>query len=135
MTDESHAPVYGMPDPDNRDPPAAEGMRGAKAETEPQRKEPDFSHTVALDDGRTATVTEGSGVAFAEQTGRAGFAKAESWRDTRIRDEDRAAAPLLPILAAALGAGIIAFALWRLRAHAPDVEAEIDFRPAPTLDL
>jgi hypothetical protein len=93
----------------------------------------DFSHEVALDDGRKVTVSEGSGVAFAEETGRAGFAKAKPWRDTRVRDEDGPPVPLLPILSVAAAAGIIAFALWKLRGHGPDGEAEIDFRPAPDL--
>lgn len=135
MADEDQARVYGMPDPANRDPPPAEGMRGEKAEAAPRHDDLDFSHTVALDDGRTVTVSEGSGVAYAEETGRAGFAKAKSWRDTEVREEDGPSVPVLPILGIALAAGIIAFAFWRLRSHGPDVEAEIDFRPAPELDL
>jgi hypothetical protein len=133
MAEEDQARVYGMPDPANRDPPPAEGMRGEKAEADPQREALDFSHTVALDDGRTVTVSEGSGVAYAEETGRAGFAKAKPWRDTRVRDEDGIS--LFPILGFAAAAGIVAFALWRFRSGGPDVEAEIDFRPAPELDL
>jgi hypothetical protein len=92
----------------------------------------DFRHDVTLDDGRIVTLNEGSGVAFAEETGRARLARAKPWRDTRVRDED-AAVPLLPILAVAAAVGIIAFALWRFRPQAPDVETEIDFRPAPEL--
>jgi hypothetical protein len=88
---------------------------------------------VALDDGRTVTVSEGSGVSFAEQTGRAGLAEAKPWRDTAVSDEDASSVPLMPILAIAAAAGIIAFALWRFRPQAPDVETEIDFRPAPDL--
>jgi hypothetical protein len=135
MADEDQARVYGMADPANRDPPPAEGMRGEKAETAPRHDDPDFSHTVALDDGRTVTVSEGSGVAYAEETGRAGFARAKSWRDTQVRGEVGPSVPVLPILGIALAAGVIALAFWRLRAHGPDVEAEIDFRPAPELDL
>jgi len=138
MAEEDQARVYGMPDPANRDPQAAEGLRGEKTEADRRRKDDlDFSHTVALDDGRTVTVSEGSGVAYAEETGRAGFAQAKPWRDTKVRDEDRPSMPMpvLPILGIALAAGIIAFALWRLRAQGADVEAEIDFRPAPELDL
>ncbi|HEU4967901.1 hypothetical protein [Sphingomonas sp.] len=130
MADEDQARVYGMADPANRDPPPAEGMRGAKAETGADNEALDFRHNVTLDDGRTVTVSEGSGVAFAEETGRAGLAEAKPWRDTRVRDEE-SPVPLLPILAVAAAAGIIAFAFWRFRAH--DVEAEIDFRPAPDL--
>jgi hypothetical protein len=134
MADEPKARVYGMADPANRDPPAPEGMRGAKAETEPRREAPDLSHEVTLDDGRSVTLDEGSGVAYAEATGRAGLAKAKPWRDTKVRDEDNGL-NLLPVLAIAAAAGILAFALWRFRPQGPDVEAEIDFRPAPELDL
>ena len=133
MADEDQARVYGMADPANRDPPAAEGVRGARAETGGDRESLDFSHDVALDDGRTVTVSEGSGVSFAEQTGRTGLAEAKPWRDTTVRDEDAAPVTLLPILAIAAAAGIIAFALWRFRPQAPDVETEIDLRPAPEL--
>ena len=133
MADEDQARVYGMADPANRDPRPAEGTRGAKAETGADREALDFSHDVTLEDGRRVTVSEGSGVAFAEETGRAGLAEAKPWRDTRVRDEDARSVPLLPMLAVAAAAGIIAFALWRFQPQAPDVEAEIDFRPAPEL--
>jgi hypothetical protein len=73
MADENEARVYGMADQANRDPPAAQGTRGAKAALEPGARDPDLTHKVALGDGRTVTVSEGSGVAFAEATGRAGL--------------------------------------------------------------
>jgi hypothetical protein len=135
MANQDQVRVYGMADPANRDPPPVQGMRGEKSEADPQRPDTDFTRQVTLDDGRTVTVSEGSGVAYAEETGRAGFAQAKPWRDTKIQNEGRPFVPLFSVLGMALAAGVIAFALWRLRGQAPDVEAEIDFRPAPELDL
>lgn len=73
MAEESEARVYGMADQANRDPAPAEGMRGARSSTEEQRLDPELSHQVMLDNGRAVTVSEGSGTAFAEATGRAGL--------------------------------------------------------------
>ncbi|GAO38124.1 hypothetical protein SCH01S_04_00080 [Sphingomonas changbaiensis NBRC 104936] len=136
MADETQARVYGMPDPANRDPVAPEGMRGDRVEVEPRRRDPDLSHKVMLETGNTVTLDEGSGVAYAEATGRAGLAEAKPWRDTRVEDEPGTGTSAIPLLAGlAIAAGVVAFALWRYRDHRPDVEREIDFRPAPELDL
>ncbi len=62
------ARVYGMADQANRHPPAAQGMRG---ENRPERL-PEYAHNVTLGDGRTVTVAQDSGVAYAEATGRTG---------------------------------------------------------------
>lgn len=62
------ARVYGMADQENRDPPAAQGLRG---ENRPGPLE-GYAHDVTLGDGRTVTIEQDSGVAFAEATARAG---------------------------------------------------------------
>lgn len=67
------ARVYGMADQANRHPPAAQGMRG---ENRPERL-PEYAHNVTLGDGRTVTVAQDSGVAYAEATGRAGRGEAD----------------------------------------------------------
>lgn len=66
MADETR--IYGAPESGSERPPAKQGVRGEN------RAEPstDYAHDVSLADGRTVTVTEDSGVAFAEATGRAG---------------------------------------------------------------
>lgn len=66
------ARVYGMADQGNRQPPAPQGMRG---ENRPERL-PEYAHNVTLGDGRTVTVAQDSGVAYAEATGRAGRSEA-----------------------------------------------------------
>ena len=68
MADENEARIYGMADQANRDPPAAQGSRGERASAGL-----DLSRPVALEDGRTVTVSEASGVAHTEATGRAGI--------------------------------------------------------------
>lgn len=132
MADKGEPRVYGMADQANRDPPAAEGMRGDKASARPRDRDPDLSHQVTLGDGHRVTVSEGSGVAYAEATGRAGLAEPKPWVETVVEDEPPARANPVPLLAGlALGAGIFAFALWRLSA----VERDVLFRPAPELDF
>ena len=115
MADENQARVYGMADPANRHPPAAQGMRGEKASTRPGERDPEFSRPVTLEGGNTVTVSEGSGVAFAEATGRAG-AKPNVADDEQEWPRGFGSVPALAGLA--LAAGIIAFAFGRLSARA-----------------
>ena len=73
--DDKHEParVYGQSDPTNRVTPPANGMRG---EGGPPLGEPDPEQTHAETvEGRPVVVTETSGTAFAETTGRAGLAR------------------------------------------------------------
>ncbi len=72
--------VYGMADQANRHPPATQGMRG---ENRPERV-PDYAHNVTLGDGRTVTVAQDSGVAYAEATGRAGRSSAGDELDVKF---------------------------------------------------
>jgi hypothetical protein len=133
MADKGEPRVYGMADQANRDLPAAEGMRGEKPSVRPREREPDLSHKVTLGDGNTVTVSEGSGVAWAEATGRAGLAEPKPWLEPAPEEGEPPTrfnpAPLIAGLA--IGAGVLAFVLWRLGA----VERDVLFRPAPELDL
>jgi hypothetical protein len=120
MAEESEVRVYGMADQANRDPPAAEGMRGDKASARPSERDPALSHQVALGDGNTVTISEGSGVAFVEATGRAGLAEAKPSGETN--DDDNVSArgfdPILLFAGLAVAAGIIALSYWSLNARA-----------------
>ena len=132
MADKGEPRVYGMADQANRDPPAAEGLRGEKPSARPREREPDLSHKVTLGDGNTVTVSEGSGVAWAEATGRAGLAEPKPWLEPAPEEEPPmrfSAAPLIAGLA--IGAGVFAFALWRLGA----AERDVLFRSPPELEL
>lgn len=60
--------LYGTADEADRDPPAAQGMRGENRPDEAAG----YAHDLTLGDGRTVTVEQASGVAFAEATGAAG---------------------------------------------------------------
>lgn len=117
MADENELHVYGMADQGNRPPPAAQGMRGAKASTRPRERDPDFSHPLVLDNGKAVEVSEGSGVSFAEATGRAGFAS-DTQRSAAAdqRPGNSNAAPMLIGLALAFGiAAGAATRAWLLR--------------------
>lgn len=63
------ARTYGMPDPDNRQPPGEEGLRGE--ESGQRRGRDDLAHTESLPDGDQVLIEEDSGTAFAEVTGHA----------------------------------------------------------------
>lgn len=132
MADENDVRVYGMADQANRDPAPAEGMRGARSSTQPRRVDPDLSHQVRLDTGSTVTVSEGSGVAFAESTGRAGLAEPKPWLEPVAHEEpmSRSFDPVPLIAGLSVAIGIIAFTAWRMRR---DRGAEIAFAPDPDL--
>lgn len=106
MTDENKARVYGMSDPANREPPAAEGMRGEQATERPRDANPALKRVVALDSGRLVEVREDSGVGWAEAAGRAGLASPDATAPGASATP-RAQPPLLPMLLA-LGGGIVA---------------------------
>ena len=74
MSDENEARVYGMADQANRDPPAAQGLRGEQPTTRPDRANPALKRVVTLDSGRLVELREDSGVGWAEAEGRAGLA-------------------------------------------------------------
>ena len=65
--------VYGQADESNRTPPGPEGMRGEQGNTfaDPAPEQTADERV----EGGTVTVTEVSGTAFAEKTGRAGLAR------------------------------------------------------------
>lgn len=71
--------VYGAPDPDNRQPPAEQGLRGEQGAAKPVRT--DLAHEETTPDGATILIEEQSGTAFAEVTGEA------SGRDPDDREE------------------------------------------------
>lgn len=121
MTQESEARVYGMADQANRHPPAAEGMRGEKSTQQPEDREAGYEHSVMLGGGRQVLVSEDSGVAYAEATGRAGRAPLRSPGPSNLQQPEPArsafrsnAVPLLIGLAAS--ALIIGVTLWNRRA-------------------
>jgi hypothetical protein len=103
MADEIQARVYGMADQANRHPPSAEGLRGEKPSTRPRNRDPQFSHAVRLDSGRTVVVSEGSGVAYAEATGRIGGATTAEDLEVEFTAEPRRSR--LPLILGALAAG------------------------------
>jgi hypothetical protein len=72
--------TYGMPDPDNRQPPGEEGFRGE--ESGQRRGRADLTHKERLPDGDTVLIEEESGTAFAEVTGRAGGQDREGGKDS-----------------------------------------------------
>ncbi|MFD1612547.1 hypothetical protein ACFSCW_12120 [Sphingomonas tabacisoli] len=117
MAEQSEARIYGMADQANRDPPPAQGMRGDKASVRAGEGDPALSHQLALGDGNTVTISEGSGVAYAEATGRAGLAGPKLWLEpVSAEDDEPARVSLWPIAAGLLvSAGILAFAAWRMR--------------------
>lgn len=118
MADENEPRVYGLPDGAGRE--SAEGLRGARATSRPRHRDPSLSHIVPLETGRTVVLREGSGVAYAEATGRAGLAEPKAWRDTSCNEETRAHRRVaVPVLAGlAVATGIATLALWRLRPSA-----------------
>jgi hypothetical protein len=59
--------VYGMPDPDNRQPVPEQGFRGEQGAAKPLRT--DLAHSVQTPQGTTLELQEQSGVAFAESSG------------------------------------------------------------------
>lgn len=70
MADEKEgARLYGMPDPDNRQPPPEQGLRGEQGAAHPART--DLRHPVSGATGEFIAIDEQSGTAFAEATGRA----------------------------------------------------------------
>jgi hypothetical protein len=66
MVEKPH--IYGAADEADRDPPAAQGIRGENRSDETSG----YAHDLTLGDGRKVTVEQASGVAFAEATGAAG---------------------------------------------------------------
>ncbi|WP_375429586.1 hypothetical protein [uncultured Sphingomonas sp.] len=73
-TDKNPEPrVYGQADESNRNPPAPGGMRGEQGNTlaDPNPEQTQDERV----QGATITVTEVSGTAFAEKTGRSGLAR------------------------------------------------------------
>jgi hypothetical protein len=66
------ARVYGAADEANRDPPPSQGMRGEQTAPLTRDGQPELSHAVTLENGKRVVVSEDSGVAYAEATGRAG---------------------------------------------------------------
>ncbi len=70
MADSDKPRIYGSADPDNRQPPAEQGLRGEQGTPEPARD--DLTHDEILPDGRSVEIAEQSGPAFAEVTGKAG---------------------------------------------------------------
>lgn len=117
MAEQSEARVYGMADQANRDPPPAEGMRSDKTSLRPEQRDPALSHQVVLGDGNTVTISEGSGVAYAEATGRAGLVGPKLWLDP-VPTEDEAPARVSPwpiVAGLLMSAGVVAFAAWRMR--------------------
>lgn len=90
--------IYGMAD--DQEPPAPQGVRGEQAGD----GDPQFGRAIRLESGRTVVVRQGSGVSYAEATGRIGRAPAE----TEQEQERSASEPsVLPIIAAALGGFVI----------------------------
>lgn len=69
MSDSDQPRVYGAPDPDNRQSPAEQGLRGEQGAAKPVRT--DLAHEVTTPDGDTIILEEQSGTAFAEVTGEA----------------------------------------------------------------
>ena len=63
------ARLYGMSDPDDRQPPGEEGFRGEQSARCQGRT--DLAHVETLPDGDRVLIEEDSGTAFAEVTGRA----------------------------------------------------------------
>jgi hypothetical protein len=75
--------VYGMADEANRDPPAAQGVRGENRSD----RLPEYAHNVTLGGGRTVTVAQDSGVAYAEATGRTGRGASDEEIDIEFTPE------------------------------------------------
>lgn len=71
-----HVRIYGMPDPDNRQPPGEEGMRGEEGVE--RKGQPDFTHAETLPDGDRVLIEEDNGAVFAEVTGRVEAADSSS---------------------------------------------------------
>jgi hypothetical protein len=108
MADEYEPRVYGMADEASRGPPASQGLRGERSTTRPSEIEPAFSHTIMLDSGKQVVVSEGSGVAYAEATGRFGRAAGEAGEKPSTSRDQTAAAALLGALVAGMGVGLLA---------------------------
>ena len=125
MAEESEARVYGMADPANRHPPAAQGMRGERAT---HGSDDGYQHSVMLGDGREVAVSEDSGVAFAEATGRV---KRADRPPSEPMPQTASAPPAhLPLLLSLAGAAIvIGVTMWRLRSAAPHQEQASDDLP------
>lgn len=115
MANESEARVYGMADQANQPPPAAQGVRGEKAAA--GDADADYRHEVTLDGGKQIAVTEDSGVAYAEATGRAGLSRrpAPERRVERGREPLSAPNELPLMIGLAISVGILALTIWRLR--------------------
>jgi hypothetical protein len=115
MADENEARVYGMADQANRHPPAAQGMRGENSAARTRDHSPEFSHNVTLGDGKRVIVSEGSGVSYAEATGRAGHRADNEELEVEFAPEPsrQRRSPGLPLLAglAAVGVGIGLYAI------------------------
>lgn len=97
--------VYGMADQANRHPPAAQGVRGEKASTQPETRHPEFSHSVTLDSGKTVVVSEGNGVAYAEATGRIAKPEPEEMEIKFVPEERRRRSAATPLLLGAVFTG------------------------------
>lgn len=69
-TRSDHPHIYGAPDPENRQPPPDQGLRGEQGS--PLEGRTDLAHTIETATGAKIEVEEQSGSAFAEVTGRAG---------------------------------------------------------------
>jgi len=122
MAEENETHLYGTADQADRDPPAAQGLRGEKSTQLPGDMDSGYRHQVTLDNGRRVEVTEESGVAFAETTGRAGLLAdrphLEPVEDARVEpSRTRLSAPqATPLLVGAVvSAALLALALWRRR--------------------
>jgi hypothetical protein len=71
MADSTSPRVYGDADPDNRQPPGTEGMRG---EGNPAVEQPEGGRDVEAE-GQPITVEETSGIAVAEGRGTTGLTR------------------------------------------------------------
>jgi hypothetical protein len=114
MAQENEARVYGMADPANRQPPAAQGIRGEKSASD----ETGYRHAVTLGDGRQVAVAEESGVAFAEATGRAARVRPAPPPKTRpgpVSNRGGVRNSLPMILGLAVSAAILGVTAWQLR--------------------
>ena len=70
MCDSGKTHIYGAPDGDNRHSAAEQGLRGEQGTPEPART--DLTHEETTPGRRRVKITEQSGTAFAEVTGKAG---------------------------------------------------------------
>jgi hypothetical protein len=124
------ARVYGMADQDNRDLPSAQGLRGEKSSLKARDHEPELTHSVTLGTGRTVSVSEGSGVAYAEATGR--IAAAPDHAEPPAPPSTRSR---LPVMLAAASAGIAAgiYLIRRLSAR-PDEVRPKSYEPTRETD-